>query len=179
MNNLKVIKNFEEYKALIKSTEDKFECHEDWEEFFGFELEWDHETGEILESFDDYKGTFRECPESFPAIVQCVVEKEQDFRTGDLFVRQLNWITLEEIHNELRGAVKSVGASEEDGSLEIFLGEESNIVRCPDCGKEAEIRLTDYLCTYCNESSCMSKNTDNPCSGEYVFCESCGYYELI
>ena len=39
------------------------------EEYFGFELEYDEETGHYTQSILDYKGEIRNCPESFPAIV--------------------------------------------------------------------------------------------------------------
>lgn len=95
----KVIKNYDQYKQFIQSTFDDFECPEEWEYFFDFRLKWDEETGEILETLEEYQGEIKNCPEEFPCILWYTNETEEGTARvgGDLIVRQLDWISVREI----------------------------------------------------------------------------------
>ena len=78
----KLINNIDEYKQFILSVRDEFNCEEEWEQFFGFELKWDEETGEILETLEEYKGNIKYKPNSFPSIVYSNFEEVQVCRDG-------------------------------------------------------------------------------------------------
>ena len=78
----KLINNIDEYKQFMLSVRDEFSCEEDWEEFFGFELKWNEETGEILETLEEYKGCIKYKPNSFPSIVYSNFEEVQVYRDG-------------------------------------------------------------------------------------------------
>ena len=97
----KVINDFNEYKQFIQSTYDDFKCEEEWEDFFGFHLKWDEETGEVLETLGEYKGKIEHCPEEFPVVIHYTNENEDDFRAGNLTIRQLDWITIKTINKKL------------------------------------------------------------------------------
>lgn len=97
----KVIKDLNEYKQFMQSTYDDFPCQEEWEDNFGISLKWDQETGEVLETLDEYKGGIKVCPEEFPCVVHYMSEVAEDYRTGELTIRQLDWISLKEINNKL------------------------------------------------------------------------------
>ena len=78
----KLINNINEYKQFMLSVRDEFSCEERWEEFFGFELKWDEETGEVLETLEEYKGCIKYKPNSFPSIVYSYFEEVQVYRDG-------------------------------------------------------------------------------------------------
>lgn len=80
---------------FIKSREDDFGCQEDYEDWFGFYLKWDEETGEILETLDQYQGEFENCPseEEYPVVISYINEKGK-YRSGDLAIELWDWISI-------------------------------------------------------------------------------------
>lgn len=86
----------DDYVKFIHDVQYKFGCNEDWESFFGFNLKWDEETGEVLESIFDYKGEIEYCPNSFPAIVYYLFDSGKD-RMGDFGLRIIDFVTTEEL----------------------------------------------------------------------------------
>lgn len=78
----KLINNINEYKQFMLSVRDEFSCEENWEQFFGFELKWNEETGEILETLEEYKGNIKYKPNNFPSIVYSNFEEVQVCRDG-------------------------------------------------------------------------------------------------
>lgn len=95
MTMLTRINSKEEMIEFIKSVKDDFGCNEDWEEFFGFHLAWDEETGEILETIDDYKGEFENIPEEneYPIVLAFLNIKEYD-RWGSVRSQLYDWISI-------------------------------------------------------------------------------------
>ena len=95
----KVINNKKQYIEFIKSVEDQFGCQEDLEYFFGFELKWDMETGEILESLEEYKGEVKLMPEKFPAVLYYMFDKEihRGIPSG---IRIFDWISFDDINKQ-------------------------------------------------------------------------------
>lgn len=65
----KIINNIDEYKEFINSVQNEFECIESWQDFFGFELKWNEETGELLEIIQEYQGEIKNKPDKFPCIL--------------------------------------------------------------------------------------------------------------
>lgn len=99
----KIIKDYEQYKQFIQSTFDDFGCPEEWEDFFDFKLKWNEETGELLETIEEYQGIIRNCPESFPCVLWYTNDTEIGMARvgGDLTVRQLDWIGVDSIISEI------------------------------------------------------------------------------
>lgn len=92
---LQIINNKDEMIQFIKSKHNDFGCNEDWEYFFGFELKWDRETGEILETIDEYQGEFTKIPkdEEYPVVVAYNIERTYD-RFGNVSLQLYDWISI-------------------------------------------------------------------------------------
>ena len=97
--NFKLVRTKEEYIKFINDVQDKFGCNEDWEDFFGFKLKWNEETGDVLETIFEYQGELRYCPDSFPAIVYYLFDNKED-RLGNCGIRILDFTTFEELSTE-------------------------------------------------------------------------------
>lgn len=89
------INSKQEMIEFIKSVKDDFDCNEDWEELFGFHLAFDEETGEILETIDEYKGDFENIPEEneYPVVLSYINEKGFD-RWGKVSTQVYDWISI-------------------------------------------------------------------------------------
>lgn len=98
---MKIIKNLQEYKEFIQSTYDDFKCDEDWMDFFGFELKWDEDTGEILETIEEYQGEIKLIPKSFPCVLSYECNKLWNRLGGDYIDYHIDFMSLDEIRNEL------------------------------------------------------------------------------
>ena len=62
----------QEMVDFISKTENFFQCPEDYEAYFGFERQFDEETGEVLETTQEYYkrgGKFKNIPTNYPVIV--------------------------------------------------------------------------------------------------------------
>lgn len=94
--NFKYIKDKQDYIKFIDSVRDNFGCIEDWEHFFGFNLKWNEETGETLETIFEYQGEIAYCPSSFPAITYFLFDNGKD-RMGDFGIRIIDFATFEEL----------------------------------------------------------------------------------
>lgn len=95
----KFIRNKEEYIEFLETLRDNFDCEEDFEDFFGIELAWNEETGEILEELKDYKGIIRLVPKEFPSILVYDFDVLEDCRSGDIQLKIFDWLTMNEIRN--------------------------------------------------------------------------------
>lgn len=95
----KLINNLNDYKKLIHELEKEFECTEEWQDFFGFELKWNEETGEVLETIMEYEGDIKYIPKSFPCIVYSTFEKSFD-RSGDFKVQLFDFIEIDKLKGE-------------------------------------------------------------------------------
>ena len=98
---MKIIKNLQEYKQFIQSTYDDFKCDEEWQDYFGFELKWDEDTGKILETIEEYQGEIKLIPKSFPCVLSYECNKSWNRLGGDYVERYFDFISLDEIRNEL------------------------------------------------------------------------------
>ena len=57
---------------FVEKSENFFGSPEEYEEYYGFQRNWNEETGEILESVREYYnrgGRFTELPEQYPCVV--------------------------------------------------------------------------------------------------------------
>lgn len=91
-----LVSSLDEYKLLIQELENEFDCIEEWQDFFGFELKWDEETGEVLETIIEYEGDIKYMPKNFPCIVYSTFEESFD-RFGDLKVRLFDFIETDKL----------------------------------------------------------------------------------
>ena len=94
--NFTYIKDKQDYIKFIDSVQDKFGCIENWEYYFGFNLKWDEETGETLETIFEYQGEIEYCPNSFPAIVYSLFDSGED-RVGKFETLIVDFATFEEL----------------------------------------------------------------------------------
>ena len=94
--NFICVKSREEYIKFINDVKENFDCIEDWERFFGFQLKHDEETGELLETIFEYQGDIRCYPDSFPALIYSTFDNTYD-RWGELGIRIVDFATFEEL----------------------------------------------------------------------------------
>lgn len=91
---MNIIKSKSEMISFISKVSQFFECPEDYERYFGFERKWNEETGDILETVEEYYergGEFNNIPDRYPCVIY--------FGLADLdtYVRQnidLKWIYI-------------------------------------------------------------------------------------
>lgn len=72
LQELTVINSIEEMINFVEKSENFFGSPEEYEEYYGFQRNWNEETGEILESVREYYnrgGRFTELPEQYPCVV--------------------------------------------------------------------------------------------------------------
>lgn len=89
------INSKQEMIEFIKSVKNNFGCNEDWEEFFGFHLAFDEETGEILETIEEYEGEIENIPDEneYPIVLAYFNAKEYD-RWGSVKTEIYDWISI-------------------------------------------------------------------------------------
>lgn len=82
-SGMKYIPNRDAYLEFIEYI-NKYYFHDTQatEEFFGFELMYDEDTGEYMQGVLDYNGDIEHCPDSFPAIVYYCLDDQPDTRGG-------------------------------------------------------------------------------------------------
>lgn len=93
---LNIIKSKEEMVQFIEKTEHFFDCPESYEAYFGFERNWNEETGEILETIREYcdrGGEFDCIPDKFPCVIYFGVVDFDGERLND---EKLDWIYIGE-----------------------------------------------------------------------------------
>lgn len=84
-----------DFLAFVEDCQHLFGNVEEWEDFFGFGMKYDEETGEPLETFKDFidrNGHIVEEPDSYPAIAFCIIENERD-RFGTNRIRVFTYVT--------------------------------------------------------------------------------------
>jgi hypothetical protein len=94
---LNVIKSEKEMIDFIVNVENFFGCPEDYEHYFGFERNWDEDTGDILEDVKEYYdrgGKFENIPDKYPCVIYFGVA---DFDGGRTHDEKLDWIYTGEI----------------------------------------------------------------------------------
>ena len=72
LQELTVINSIEEMINFVEKSENFFDTPEEYEGYYGFQRNWNEETGEILESVREYHnrgGKFTELPEKYPCVV--------------------------------------------------------------------------------------------------------------
>lgn len=72
VEQMNVIKSMDDMVAFIERTKNFFQSEENFESYYGFERQWNEETGEILETVPEYYergGRFERIPDKFPCVV--------------------------------------------------------------------------------------------------------------
>ena len=72
IKRLNIIKSMDEMVSFIVKVKNFFKNFESYEEYFGFHLAWDEETGENLETIEDYYrrgGEFANIPTQYPSVI--------------------------------------------------------------------------------------------------------------
>ena len=93
---LNIIKSENEMIDFIEKTENFFGCPEDYGEYFGFERNWDEETGDILESVKEYYtrgGKFKYIPDKYPCVIYFGIADFDGMRGRN---KKLDWIYIGE-----------------------------------------------------------------------------------
>ena len=78
---LNIIKSETEMVDFIERAENLFDYPEDYESYFGFERNWDEETGDILETVREYYnrgGEFTKIPTEYPCVIRFDWDCEDD-----------------------------------------------------------------------------------------------------
>lgn len=89
IKRLNIIKSMDEMVAFIVKVKNFFKNFESYEAYFGFHLAWDEETGENLETIEDYYkrgGEFANVPTQYPSVICFDRSAEED----------LDWIYIGE-----------------------------------------------------------------------------------
>lgn len=89
VNRLNIINSMDEMVAFIVKVKNFFKNFESYEAYFGFHLAWDEETGENLETVEDYYkrgGEFANAPTQYPSVICFDRSAEED----------LDWIYIGE-----------------------------------------------------------------------------------
>ena len=72
VEKMNIIKSLDDMIAFIEKTENFFSSPEDYEQYYGFERNWNEDTGEILETVKEYYnrgGTFTNIPIQYPCVI--------------------------------------------------------------------------------------------------------------
>ena len=113
MRKIVKVNNREEFVAFVISTEKYFDDNETIEVTFGFSRDFDEETGELLESLEDYcknKNHFDYEPTSYP----CYYDINLECKGVDKKANQYIWV-ISHIGHHYEHEVKSIlEVTEED-----------------------------------------------------------------
>lgn len=93
---LNIIKSEKEMVDFIEKAQNFFGCPEDYEAYFGFERKWNEETGDILESVQEYyarSGKFKDIPDKYPCVIYFGAA-DFGYKTGS--GGKLDWIYIGE-----------------------------------------------------------------------------------
>ena len=81
VEQMNVINSIDEMVAFIEKVQNFFRCPEDYESYFGFERNWNEETGDILETVREYHnrgGKFTNIPTEYPCVIRFDWDCEDD-----------------------------------------------------------------------------------------------------
>jgi len=84
------VKSHEDFVNFVTSVENNFSCPEEFEHYFGFERKFNEDSGEILESIEEYdkrKGFFKSEPSSYPSVICFINDSNEDARANKFTVR--------------------------------------------------------------------------------------------
>ena len=73
VEKMNIIASMDEMVAFIERTANFFGCVEDYEAYYGFERNWNEETGDILETIREYYdrgGKFENIPTKYPCVIR-------------------------------------------------------------------------------------------------------------
>ena len=91
INNFYRFYNRSDFIQFVNDTKEDFDCVENWEYNFGFQLNWNKDTGEILETLDEWLQTknnrMKYEPNSYPCTCYYLNETGRDrFGTTKCFI---------------------------------------------------------------------------------------------
>ena len=97
-NNFYKLNNRNDFVKFVKTKRDDFDCIEDWENFFGFQLQYDDETESYIETVEEFaqNGYFDNEPTDFPCILYYVISKSFD-SLGSIDIEVYDWIPLSDL----------------------------------------------------------------------------------
>lgn len=81
VKRLNIIRSMDEMVAFITKVKNFFMNFESYEAYFGFHLSWDEETGENIETVEDYYkrgGEFENIPTQYPSVICFDTNAEED-----------------------------------------------------------------------------------------------------
>ena len=73
IEKMNIIKSLDDMISFIEKTQNFFDSPESYEEYYGFERNWNEETGEILETVREYYnrgGVFDNIPTKYPCVIR-------------------------------------------------------------------------------------------------------------
>lgn len=81
VEQMNIINSMDEMITFIERVQNFFGCIEDYESYFGFERNWDEDTGDILETVREYHnrgGKFTNIPTEYPCVIRFDFDCEDD-----------------------------------------------------------------------------------------------------
>ena len=81
VEQMNIINSMDEMITFIERVQNFFGCPEDYESYFGFERNWNEETGDILETVREYYnrgGEFAKIPTKYPCVIRFDWDCEDD-----------------------------------------------------------------------------------------------------
>lgn len=81
VEQMNVINSLDDMITFIEKTKNFFGSPEDYEAYFGFERNWDEDTGDILETVREYHnrgGKFTNIPTEYPCVIRFDLDCEDD-----------------------------------------------------------------------------------------------------
>ena len=99
------MKSHEDFINFLISIENEFDCPEEFERCFGFQRNFDENTGEILESVKEYdertNGKFKGEPVSYPSVIYFVNDSGNDrFGISKIKIYDYSPIPMKELELE-------------------------------------------------------------------------------
>lgn len=73
VNKMNIVGSLDDMVSFIEKTKNFFDSQEDYERYYGFERNWDEETGEMLETVREYYnrgGVFENIPTKYPCVIR-------------------------------------------------------------------------------------------------------------
>ena len=83
VEEMNIINSLDDRILFIEKTQNFFGSPEDYEWYYGFERNWDEDTGEILETVREYYdrgGTFANIPTEYPCVIRFDLNCKDDLK---------------------------------------------------------------------------------------------------
>ena len=97
LKQLQIIHSKDEMLSIIELSHVFFSDDSYWENYYGFELMWDEETGDVLENvyqYDERGGIFRNIPDKYPSVINLNFVDPCVYNEYAESIMELQWIYI-------------------------------------------------------------------------------------